>query len=294
MSANWDVRDVLENFWVTPASSAVIEPGDLVCINSSGYLIPVSDIDEGSYDLNKKKAIETFVGIANGKSASGDTDPVMVNLVGIFDITIESSTYDYNSGFTFVKQSTTSKLEPRKLKVTSNYFEAVGFGADYSTSSVSHAKVELRQTYSPLKQNFKPAFEQTFLETGDRQKIGKASILYDFSVHGGAIGTINLCQLPANAYIRSGYVKVDTTFTSATDAATIAIGVEGGSTGSIVAAIAISDASNPWDSGLHDIIPNGTGAKMVSANAKNITLTIAVEALTAGKAHIYLEYEILG
>src|SRR5678809_1100409 len=55
--------------------------------------------------------------------------------------------------------------------------------------------------------------------------------------------------LPTKAIIINAWVDVVTTFTSATDAATIALKVEG--TGDLTAAIAISDASNVWDAGVH-------------------------------------------
>jgi hypothetical protein len=56
-------------------------------------------------------------------------------------------------------------------------------------------------------------------------------------------------------------IDVLTTFQSNTDAATIAIQVEGAN--DIVTAVAISDGANPWDAGLHDVKPVNTALTAV-------------------------------
>lgn len=99
--------------------------------------------------------------------------------------------------------------------------------------------------------------------------------------------------VPAKAIILDGLNDVTTTFTSATDAATIAISVEGAN--DIVAAIAISNGANPWDAGRHDVIPVGTAAtsvKVTGAVHKEVTATVAVEVLTAGKLIGWLRYVV--
>lgn len=113
--------------------------------------------------------------------------------------------------------------------------------------------------------------------------------------------------LPDNAIITRVWVDVVTTFTSATDAGTIALKAQ--SANDLVSAIAISDASNVWDAGQHGAIPNNfaldgnalTQIAMGAARAatlikltaeRELTATVAVEALTAGKAVIYVEYVI--
>jgi hypothetical protein len=115
--------------------------------------------------------------------------------------------------------------------------------------------------------------------------------------------------LPTKAIITNVIVDVVTTFTSATDAATVALKAQAAD--DIVAAIAISDATNVWDAGLHGSkigYPNfGADAAHDSAvevaalfsasmlkltAARELTATVAVEALTAGKANIFVEYII--
>ena len=121
-----------------------------------------------------------------------------------------------------------------------------------------------------------------------------ARAVYDFAVDGGAIGAIDLdVDLPDNAIIKRAYYDVVTTFTSATDAATVALHAE--SADDILAAVAISAGGNALDAGLHEGIEDGTMANAVKTSAvRALTLTIAVEAVTAGKLVLFVEYVIGG
>src|ERR1051326_3601051 len=112
---------------------------------------------------------------------------------------------------------------------------------------------------------------------------------YDFATDGGAVSTIILRgapgysvgnDIPVGSVIEGGYLEVDTAPTSG-GAATIAVSVEGA--GDLVAAAAVSGA--PWSTtGRKSIIPAFTGATTVKATAaRQLTITIATAALTAGK-----------
>src|SRR5690348_3842184 len=70
--------------------------------------------------------------------------------------------------------------------------------------------------------------------------------------------------IPSKAIITKAWVDVVTTFTSATDAATIALKVQ--SANDLVAAIAISDASNVWDAGLHGALPGSYAEATVAGD----------------------------
>lgn len=96
--------------------------------------------------------------------------------------------------------------------------------------------------------------------------------------------------IPDNAIIVGGFIEVLTTFTSATDAATIAIHAQ--SANDIRSAVAISTGTS-WDAGMQAIIPKAntpetTGIKLTAA--REITATVAVEALTAGKATVFIYF----
>lgn len=99
--------------------------------------------------------------------------------------------------------------------------------------------------------------------------------------------------IPDNAIVCGGFVDSDVTATSATDAATIALSVQGAN--DIVSAIAISNGANPWDAGLHPIIPKAntpetTGIKLTAA--REITATVAVEALLLGHFTVFVYYVV--
>ena len=115
--------------------------------------------------------------------------------------------------------------------------------------------------------------------------------------------------IPATAVIKRAYYRVDTTFTSATDAGTIALMASGA--GDLKAAIAISAAGDVFDAGVKGCLPGsyaeGTVAGdtaildaarfaasciLIGAAAKELKATVAVEALTAGKLTLFVEYVI--
>lgn len=113
--------------------------------------------------------------------------------------------------------------------------------------------------------------------------------------------------IPSGAVVTKAEYVVNTTFTSATDAATIALTLQ--SAGDLKAAIAISDATNVWDAGLRGCLPGNyaldgnalTAIAMAAARAaseiattaeRELTATVAVEALTAGELTLYVEYYI--
>jgi len=105
----------------------------------------------------------------------------------------------------------------------------------------------------------------------------------------------NALKLPKGAIVINGRVKVATTFTSATDAATIALGVETDSAAGLKAAIAISNGANPWDAGVQTaLIPVGTAATYLSGITadRKVQFVVAAEALTAGKMYVFIDYII--
>lgn len=126
-------------------------------------------------------------------------------------------------------------------------------------------------------------------------RMGVARATYDFAEHGGAISAIGLgVTLPDNAIVVGGFVDVVTTcVTAGADAGTLAIHVQ--SANDIVSAIAVNNGANPWDAGLHAIVPKSntpesTGIKLTAA--REITVTIAGQAVTAGKFNVFLHYVV--
>lgn len=116
-----------------------------------------------------------------------------------------------------------------------------------------------------------------------------ARAVYDFAVDGGAIGLITPARtitLPDKAIILGGVIDHATAFTSL-GSATISVGTSAGSSAaSLKAATAVASFT-----GLLAIVPVFTAATMVKMTAAGaITLTVAVAALTAGKAGINVAY----
>lgn len=109
-----------------------------------------------------------------------------------------------------------------------------------------------------------------------------------------AIGAHGLgVTIPDNAVLTRSWYEVLTTFTSATDAATIAL--HANSANDIKSAVAISNGANPFDAGFVEGIQDGTAAAFVKLSAaRELTATVAVEALTAGKLILFVEYVIGG
>ena len=118
--------------------------------------------------------------------------------------------------------------------------------------------------------------------------------------------------LPDNAIVIRAWYDVVNTFTTADDSGTIALKVQ--SADDLVAAIAIS-AADPgvYDAGMHGTLTAGTttlteatpntrtqivhaadvAAGLIKLTAeRELTATVAVQALTAGKLVLYVEYVI--
>jgi len=117
-----------------------------------------------------------------------------------------------------------------------------------------------------------------------------ALAVYDFAVDGGVIGAITLAStaaLPDNAVVTAVTYDVLTTCTSGTDAATIALSVP--TDGALSTAIAISNGANPWDAGAR--LANTALPKKLTA-ARNLQITVAAEAVTAGKIVFCVQYYV--
>ena len=117
--------------------------------------------------------------------------------------------------------------------------------------------------------------------------------------------------LPDNAVIIRAWYDVITTFTTADDSGMIALKAEGAN--DLVSAISIVDGTNVWDAGQHGTLTAGTttlteagpntrtqivhavdiAAGFIKTTAeRELIATVAVQALTAGKLVLYVEYVI--
>ena len=98
---------------------------------------------------------------------------------------------------------------------------------------------------------------------------------------------------PDNSRVVRSYYEVTTTFTSATDAATIGIGFATDDSAGIVGTLAISAVGNIWDAGLHEGIQDGAaanfGEKLTAARQLQI-IRGGAEVLTAGNLVLFVEF----
>lgn len=122
------------------------------------------------------------------------------------------------------------------------------------------------------------------------QSKGVLKCVYSFAVNGGAVSTIllnddlgNAAILPIKTIITGVYFDFYTAFTSG-GSATVACGAN--TTVDLVAATAVASCT-----GLLAGIPVSTAATAVKLTAqRQIGITIAVAALTAGAANIFVEF----
>jgi hypothetical protein len=129
-------------------------------------------------------------------------------------------------------------------------------------------------------------------------RLGVARFTFDPSATAGmrTIAAHGLgVTIPDNAIILGGGMEILTTFTSATDAGTIAISVEGAN--DLVTATAISSGTF-WDAVKYKVVvptaleAAGVATAIKLTAAREITATVAVEALTAGKLVGWLFYVV--
>ena len=110
---------------------------------------------------------------------------------------------------------------------------------------------------------------------------GCARDIYDFSIHGGAVGTIQMpLVVPDNSIITECMVDVLTDPTSG-GSATIALGLD--TTTDLLAATAIASVTGI-------VAAKAQAAAFKLTADRNLQLTIATAALTAGKLAVHLKW----
>lgn len=131
---------------------------------------------------------------------------------------------------------------------------------------------------------------EPFLGKVLHQTKGQLKAVYNFATQGGAISTLNLLDdrgqpaiLPIKAIITN--VIVDW-FTAATSGGSATVSVGGNTAADLCAATAVASCT-----GLVAGVPVGTAATAVKLTAqRQLTLGIAVAALTAGACNVLVEF----
>lgn len=113
---------------------------------------------------------------------------------------------------------------------------------------------------------------------------------YDFAVSGDAAAGIAISTnfVPVGARVIGGWYEVLTTFTTnGADGGTLALSLVGAN--DLVTAIAVSDASNPWDVDLTKRRPLKSIAAALTTR-KQVVITSATQTTTAGKLFGVVEW----
>lgn len=177
-------------------------------------------------------------------------------------------------------------------------FDVVTFGSDGKAykalpGDVQHGqylpRVALGATNLPTAAASQQVDIYLFDNKSTRRLDGGLAVATFDATAGVAIGTHLLdAYIPDNALIiRTGY-EVLTTFTSATDAATIALGVATDVT--FRSALAISNGANPFDAGVFAGAQTGYASAGKTTAQRQLQAVVAVEALTAGVLRVYAEW----
>ncbi len=98
--------------------------------------------------------------------------------------------------------------------------------------------------------------------------------------------------IPDKSFVSGAWYWVETTCTSATDAGTIALSIQAAN--DLTTATAISAGGDIWDTSAKPVectpVIETTSTWLLTTAARAITATVAVEALTGGKIHVFVEY----
>jgi hypothetical protein len=120
-------------------------------------------------------------------------------------------------------------------------------------------------------------------------RVAWARARYDSAANGAGVGPHVLSGdwIPKGAVIIDTLIRVTTPGDSANDTATIALGVE--SAADLLTAAVISGA--PWSTaGAKRATLTATTAPVTTTARRQITATVAVQALTAGRFTVYVRY----
>ena len=232
--------------------------------------------------------------------ALGDTDAdgeVVVDTKGIYNLSVEAINDDGNSAISigdkiYFEAAGDPVLNKKKTGVGFGYaFEAIGTGETDTimvllgtgVGDLSSEKVYITDSET-LNDD---------LSSDDGKKIVRSvKATYDITgADDGAVGVHGLgVSVPANAIVLDGMVDVQETLTDgAADSATAAIHIEDAD--DIIAAVDIATVGDAWDQGLHDVVPVGTAATAIkTTGVDEVTLTISVAEVTAGKLTVLLKY----
>ena len=132
----------------TPASASVIEIGDLIFQHPTGAAPKAADdmTDQGSLALNQDAFQQYFLGVAEQRSRSGDTDEIRVSTKGEFEFTCAAATFNTGDMVGACEQSGGTALENQKVVAVTEESKAIGVVAKDYSSNTATVLVRIRST----------------------------------------------------------------------------------------------------------------------------------------------------
>ncbi len=142
------VRGDIKQVDATPASATVIEVGDLL------YMDPTAKkpknaaamVDQGTENLNKDTFQMYFLGVAMGRSRSGDTEKIPIATAGVFEFPCDADQWYIGEMASAQEAASGTALEDQKVIVTTSESYAIGVVADDSVAAATKARIEIRST----------------------------------------------------------------------------------------------------------------------------------------------------
>lgn len=142
------VRGDIKQVDATPASATVIDVGDLL------YMDPTTKkpknagamTDQGSENLNKDAFQQYFLGVAMGKSRSGDTAKIPIATAGVFEFPCDADQWYIGEMASAQEATGGTALEDQKVIVTTSESYAIGVVADDSVANATKVRIDIRST----------------------------------------------------------------------------------------------------------------------------------------------------
>lgn len=138
------------------ASATVIEQGDLVWMNTSTSPSTIKPASDFTWDTNlattQASFAALFVGVALTSSASGETDPVTVDVspLSVYEYACPSGTYDCSDPMGPDENS--SALADQQLEIAAKA-AAVAYVAEPVTTAATSVLVSFASAYFPVNVN---------------------------------------------------------------------------------------------------------------------------------------------
>lgn len=147
MSDMTNRRGDLKPVFLAVASANVINYGDLCFLHpTSGPKAASGLIDQGSETLNQDAFQQYFLGVAMGRSRSGDTAKIPFATVGEHEFACASATFTVGNMIATLEDSTNAALEDQKVIVITEESSAIAVVAKTYADATTKVLVRIRST----------------------------------------------------------------------------------------------------------------------------------------------------